>query len=391
MIIHVDMDAFFASVEVREQPWLTDKPIIVGAAASRRGVVAAANYEARKFGIHSAMPTITAQRKCPHLIVLPVQMGLYSEVSQQIRDIFARYTPLIEPLSLDEAFLDVTSSQRLFESAETIARRIKKDIHQELALVASVGLAPNKFIAKLASDAEKPNGFVVVAPQQVQRFLDPIPVQRLCGVGDTTAKILGYLGIHTLAQLRQQQPEVLQRNLGKLGEHLLQLAQGVDERPVVTEKQAKSISHETTFAMDISDKCPLLACLLHLTEQVAWRLRKQNLRGNTLLIKVRFADFTTITRARTLNRPSHSTDKIWQLAADLFDKVMIDAALPVRLLGIGISKFDTSIQVQQDLFEEDKDKRSIIDAVTDKINFRFGRNALQRGRTINAPDPRQLM
>ncbi len=299
-ILHVDMDAFFASVEARERPELRGRPLIVGGTPQGRGVVAAASYEARRFGVHSAMPTATALRLCPKAVVLPPRHGLYSQVSRQIHAVFERYTPQIEPLSLDEAFLDVTGSLRLFGSAETIGREIKREIREELDLVASVGVAPNKFLAKLASDMNKPDGFFQFIPDRIAESLDPLPVTRLWGVGPASARQLERLGIRTVGQLRHYSRQLIARHLGRGGEHLWELAHGIDERPVISEQEAKSVSNETTFANDIDDPASLRGWLSELAEQVGWRLRRQQLAGRTVTIKVRFKDFTTVTRSLSL-------------------------------------------------------------------------------------------
>ncbi|NIR31889.1 MAG: DNA polymerase IV, partial [Gammaproteobacteria bacterium] len=253
MILHVDMDAFYASIEIRDLPELAGRPVVVGGSPEGRGVVAAASYTARRYGIHSAMPAATARRLCPQVVFLPVRMDHYAHVSGRLRAIFERYTPLVEPLSLDEAFLDVRASQRLFGSSERIARRIKDDIEAELRLTASVGVAPNKFLAKIASDLDKPNGLVIVAADRVQAFLDPLPVGRLWGVGAATEKTMTQLGIRTVGDLRAHSRDALHAAFGRAGEHFWQLARGIDERPVVPEREAKSLSRETTFDRDIDD------------------------------------------------------------------------------------------------------------------------------------------
>jgi len=381
-ILHVDMDAFYASVEERENPQLNGKPVIVGGTAEGRGVVSAANYAARKFGIHSAMPMVTALRLCPDVIRISPRISFYADVSAQIRAIFARYTPQIEPLSLDEAFLDVTASEKLFHSAEQIARNIKQDIRNELQLVASVGVAPNKFIAKIASDINKPDGFVVVDDHAVQAFLDPLPVTRLWGAGKVTVALFEKMGIRTIGQLRRQSREWLASHMGQFGEHLWQLANGIDDRAVISEGQAKSISHETTFAEDLRSKELLIAWLLHLTEQVGSRLRRYALKGRTVTVKIRYHDFKTVTRSHTVSAETDNTDQLWQVVQRLFLDNWNDK-IPVRLIGMGVSALSHSGEHMQqgDLFLNESIVK--IDRLADSINSRFGPNTVQRGRSKN--------
>jgi DNA polymerase-4 len=380
-ILHIDMDAFYASVEEREQPKLKGQPVVVGGSRQRRGVVSAANYEARKFGIHSAMPAATAHRLCPHAVFLPVRIDFYARISHEIRRIFQRYTPLVEPLSLDEAFLDVTGSEGLFGSAVTIGRAIKKEIRDELNLVASVGVAPNKFLAKIASDLEKPDGFVVVDPDRIQEFLGPLPVTRLWGVGKQSNKALQRLRVKTIADLRQLPIEVLHDHFGSHGEHLWRLAHGIDDRRVVPDREAKSISHETTFAEDISDVDVLKAWLLDLTDQVARRLRRHQLRGRTVRIKVRYSDFRTITRAQSLPLPTNSTDELWRTVRELYERAAVRQ--PVRLLGMGVSELRQGDAVQGMLFDrQEAERQSRIDEMGDQVRDRFGLGALKRGATL---------
>jgi DNA polymerase-4 len=374
------MDAFYASVEERDRPELVGKPVIVGGTPEQRGVVSAANYVARKFGVHSAMPAITARRLCPHGVFLHPRIRHYAEVSRQIREIFERFTPLVEPLSLDEAFLDVTGSEQLFGSASEIGRQIKHAILSETGLVVSVGVAPNKFLAKSASDIKKPNGFFVVEPEHVQEFLDPLPVERLWGVGKQSSKAFQQLGIRTIGQLRQWPIETLKDRFGSHGEHLWQLAHGIDDDPVVPEREAKSISHETTFEEDIDDLEVLRAWLVDLTEQVAWRLRRHRLRGRTVHIKVRFADFSLITRSQTLPEPTDITNELWQTADEMLRNRLPANHLPVRLVGMGVSGFDTREHVQGLLFDQDQRKKHAgLDMAADQIRERFGSSALRRG------------
>ncbi len=380
MILHVDMDAFYASVEERECPALVGQPVVVGGSVDARGVVAAANYEARKYGVHSAMPSVVARRLCPHAVVIPPRIGFYSEISREIREIFERYTPLIEPLSLDEAFLDVTASETLFGTAPEMASAIKKDVVKELGLVASVGVAANKFIAKLGSDLEKPDGLVVVEPGREQAFLDPLPVGCVWGIGKASGEVFRGLGIHTIGDLREYPLEALRSRFGRHGEHLWRLARGIDERSVVPDHDAKSISHETTFAQDIDDETVLHSWMLDLTEQVGRRLRRHQLRARTVQIKVRFNNFHTITRARSLQQPTDITSELWGVANELLRTSRTRDSRPVRLLGMGASGLDDSAVIQEDLFDVDtRKKQGKIDSLMDSVTERFGKSAMRRG------------
>ena len=284
-ILHIDMDAFYASVEVRDNPAYQGKPVLVGGTPEQRGVVAACSYEARRFGIHSAMPMGQAIRLCPRAVVLPVRMSRYVEVSRQIRQIFLSYTPEIEPLSLDEAFLDVSGCIALFGSAETIGRKIKQEIKDRTGLTASVGLAPNKFLAKLASDLEKPDGFVILTEQNKQQILDPLPVSKIWGIGNVTDKALEKVGIKTIEQLRTAPRYKLSMVFGNQVEDILELAQGIDNRKVESCSEAKSLSAEETFPLDIRDKDVLTAVLIHQVEEVAQRLREEGLQARTMTLK----------------------------------------------------------------------------------------------------------
>jgi len=383
MIIHLDMDAFFVSVEEREQPELAGLPVVVGGTASGRGVVAAANYEARKFGVYSAMPMANAIRLCPHLVCLPVNMPLYINVSQKIHEIFYRYTPEIEPLSLDEAFLDVSASEKLFGTAAEIARLIQSDIKKECRLIASAGVAPNKFVAKIASDIDKPAGFVVVEPGDIQNFLDPLPIKRIWGVGKKTEQQLHQIGIRTILDLRSQSPDKLAHRFGKLGEHIFRLANGQDKREVVSDARARSISSETTFASDITDTEALLAILSQLSEQVAVRLRNKNIKGKTVSIKLRFHDFNTITRSKTLSESTFQTRYIWLTVKQLLLDALESGEVAIRLIGVSVSGFTTEDVVQGDLFSSAADhpgKQDSLDALSDEINQRFGKSKIHRGR-----------
>lgn len=383
MILHIDMDAFYASVEQRDRPELVGKPVVVGGTPEGRGVVAAASYEARQFGVQSAMPAVTARRLCPTAVFLPSRIGYYAEVSQQIRAIFDRYSPAVEPLSLDEAFLDVAGTEKLFGAACDVGRRIQREIQEELHLAASVGVAPNKFIAKIASDLRKPRGFVEVDRDGIQEFLDPLGIERLWGVGKVSQHVLHKLGVRTIGQLRQLDASILRDHFGKQGDHLWRLAHGIDDRSVVPDHLAKSISHETTFARDIDDFEVLRAWLLELTEQVARRLRRQKLRGRTVHLKVRFSNFRTITRSQTLAEPTDVTDELWRTAAEMLSSRLPDNPLPIRLLGMGVSGFGQPGAVQGTLFQDEHhEKQSRLDATRDAIANRFGNGALGRGTDV---------
>jgi DNA polymerase-4 len=388
MILHVDMDCFYAAIEMRDDPSLVGKPVIVGGTADGRGVVAAANYEARKFGVHSAMASVTAHRRCPHAVVIRPRIGYYAQVSQQIREIFEQFTPIIEPLSLDEAFLDATGSESLFGPAAEIGRQIKGQVRDNLGLVASVGVAPNKFLAKIASDVQKPDGFVVVEAADVQAFLDPLPVGRIWGVGKVTGKVFERLGIRTIGQLRNLSLDSLHEFFGTSAEHYWQLARGIDKRPVVPDREAKSISHETTFAEDIADMDILRAWLVDLVEQVARRLRQHDLRGRTVDLKVRFADFTTISRSATLREPTHATQELLDAGLELLNSRLPPRHLPVRLLGFGVSHLDDSGKTQQHLFEQpDRERSQELDSVADQIAAKFGKRAIRRGAGLQPDKP----
>ncbi len=383
MILHVDMGAFYASVEERDDPTLCGKPVIVGGTPEGRGVVSAANYVVRRFGVHSAMPTATALRLCPQAIVLRPRIDHYADVSCQIREIFDHYTPLVEPLSLDEAFLDVAGTENLFGPPSEIARQIKSEILQTLRLVASVGVAPNKFLAKIASDLRKPDALVVVADEDILEFLDPLPVSRLWGVGPSAQKVFTDLGIDTIKAVRQLSAERLTELFGRMGERLWELARGIDRRPVIPDRDAKSVSHETTFPSDIRDHEVLRGWLLELAEQVACRLRRQQLCGRTVQLKLRFSDFHTITRSKTLPEPSNVTQEICDVAVELLESGLSSSKLPVRLLGVGLSGLELARPRQKTLFaDEERERDTRLDAIRDQISERFGASALRRASGI---------
>lgn len=384
------MDAFYASVEERENPELKGKPLIVGGQASARGVVAAANYAARKYGIHSAMSTANAVKKCPQLLVVKPRGELYSKISKQIRAIFYRYTPIIETLSLDEAFLDPHGSERLHGDAETIGRQIKTDLKRELDLIASVGVAANKFVAKLASDFDKPDGFTIVKPDDVQAFLDPLPVNRIWGVGKAANAKLSKHNIKTICDLKAKSPQFLDQLFGQYGEQLWHLAHGIDERKVTPDGDVKSVSQETTFAQDLTYYPAIESTALYLTEGVGYRLRESGLKGKTVTIKIRYDDFKTITRSRSMDFKTSQTNALWKVVKILFKETLGNKPFAIRLIGIGVSNFGEyeELATQTDLFEtrpqipDPKPKGQLLDQLTDQIKHKFGKESIKRGKSI---------
>ncbi len=375
------MDAFFASVEQLDNPDLAGKAVVVGGSVEGRGVVSAASYEARKFGIHSAMPMSQAVRQCRNLIVLPVRMKRYAELSQQIHGIFQTFTPQIEPISLDEAFLDVTGSLRLFGSAERIGHDIKRQIRDRLGLVASVGIANNKFLAKLASDLDKPDGFVIITEENKQQILDPLPVGRIWGVGKVTEKALISRGVHTIEQLRKTPAGVLESIFGDQTSHILDLAHGIDDRQIEPGREAKSVSSEQTFATDINDKDILLGVLLNQVEDVAQRLRMNDSEARTITLKLRYGDFRTITRSMTFDYATNTTRTLWQAAENVFLKWHKKSRGKLRLLGFGASGLQKAGSGQQQLFgEPGQEKQKRLDKAFDEIRGKFGHDAGRRGK-----------
>jgi len=381
-ILHIDMDAFYASVEQRDNPELRGKPLVVGG-GSNRGVVAAASYEARRFGIRSAMPIRDAMRRCPELLRVPPRMAHYQGVSQQIFEIFRTYSPLVEGLSLDEAFLDVSDSRSLFGSENSIALRIKNQIRSVTELTASVGVAPNKLLAKIASDLEKPDGLVVITHENIHSILDPLPVRVIPGVGRETFAKLAKFHIYTIADLRNASRRDLTSVFGRFAERMRQRASGIDDRPVVASRDEKSISAEETYDQDLSDVVVMNRELLRLAEKTAARLRSRKLVAGTIQVKIREADFTTYTRQRSIHPPSCSTDQLFQMAKQLLAAWLAEhPEARIRLLGVGGSEL--AADGQRDLFaslpETGKDD---VDQAVDRIRERFGALAVGRARTLD--------
>ncbi len=347
-IIHIDMDAFYASVEQRDHPELRQRPVIVGGDPNGRGVVATCSYEARKFGIHSAMPAARAYRLCPQAIFVRPRFSVYRQVSQQIREIFLSYTDLVEPLSLDEAYLDVTVNKFNIQSATWIAQEIRRKIRHETGLTASAGISYNKFLAKIASDVNKPDGLTLVTPEQANDFIAALPIRRFHGVGRVTEKKMQQLGINTGADLLRFSLEDLHRYFGKAGAYYYYIARGIDQRPVVPDRVRKSIGKETTLGEDLADRSRMLTILGALSEQVAETLAAKQTSGLTLTLKVKYADFQQVTRSISREQAIESSEDILALAEELLKKT--DAGeRSVRLLGVTVSHLTTDVPALESL------------------------------------------
>lgn len=347
-ILHVDMDAFYASVETRDNPSLAGLPVCVGGPSDQRGVIAAASYEARRFGVHSGVSTAEARRLCPDLVLLPPDFERYTSASRDIMAIFRSYTPLVEPLSLDEAFLDVEGCERLFGSPVDVGRAIQRDILRRTGLPSTVGVAPTKFLAKLASDLAKPEGFKVIQAHEARDVLDPLSVSRIAGVGPRTAKRLEALGVQTIGDLARRERAEVVAEFGATGAWIHDLAHGIDTRRVTPRREEKSHGMERTFASDVSDRDELRRHLLDFCEEVAFGLRDKGLRGRTVTLKARYSDFTTLTRTKTLDNPTNLGPRIYSVARELLDRLPI---APLRLLGVQISSLsDVRAPIQETLF-----------------------------------------
>ena len=385
-ILHVDMDAFYASVEQRDDPALRGRPVIVGGTGGR-GVVAAASYEARRYGVHSAMPVREALRRCPEAVCVPPRIGHYAAVSEQIFAVFHEFTPLVQGLSLDEAFLDVTASTGALGDAEHIAREIKRRIRERAGLTASVGVAPNKLVAKIASDLRKPDGLVIVKPDEIGALLDPLPIRRLAGLGARTAPKVEALGIRTLGELRRASAAQLRPIFGRYTERVQQRAAGIDDRPVIPDRDEKQISAEETFDVDIADRARLRAELVRLVDKASARLRARGLMAGCVTVKIRRRDFVTYTRQRHFEPPTQETRVIIAIASELLEAWL--AAQPgaaLRLLGVGMSELAPAVQL--DLFTAPQTARNReLDAAVDRIRERFGKVALTRASALERPAP----
>lgn len=381
-ILHIDMDAFFASVEQLDDPSLVGRCVIVGG-QSQRGVVAAASYEARKFGIHSAMPVFQARQRCRDLVIVPPRRKRYAELSRRIMAILGEFSPLVEPLSIDEAFVDITGCNRLYGDAGQTARAIKARIHSEIGLTCSVGLAPNKFLAKIASDMDKPDGLTIITPEQVDGFIRTLPIRKVPGVGRRAFELLQPLGIRYLGQVRDLPMELLTRKLGKFGHRLMELAHGRDETPVTPCGETKSVSTETTLARDTLDREELSRYLHSQSQSVARDLRRKGLRARTISLILKTSDFQRHSRSRTLPKPVQSAERIYKTALALLQSFPL--TLAVRLVGVGASGLQTAeTAVQADLFPDADEKLDVkwekVDRAMDAVAERFGKSALKRGK-----------
>jgi DNA polymerase-4 len=379
-ILHVDMDAFYASVEERDRPELKGKPVIVGGTGGR-GVVAAASYAVRRFGVHSAMPIVTALRLCPEAICIPPRMSRYKEVSSRVFGIFHEFTPLVEGLSLDEAFLDVTASQRLLGDGEVIAVEVRRRIRAATDLTASVGIGPNKLLAKIASDLNKPDGLFRIGPDNLYTVLDALPIQKLFGVGRKSLPTVQAAGIRTFGDLRHADEQTLWRAFGKHGKAMRDRASGIDDRPVEPDREEKSISAEETYSVDLRGSEDIKRQLLHLADRTTARLRAAGLSAGRVIVKVRRSDFTTYTRQRAAEPPTQDTAVVSGIAQALLAE-WLDAQphAAVRLLGVGVG--DLQVLRQSDLFSASAPKESRLDATLDGIRERFGTALVTRASLL---------
>jgi len=376
----MDMDAFFASVEQLDNPSLRGKCVVVG--GSHRGVVAAASYEARKYGIRSAMPIFQARQRCPHLVIVAPHRRRYAEISQCVMEILRTFSPLVEPISIDEAYVDITGCARLHGEPRETGRAVKACIKARTKLTCSVGIAPNKFLAKIASDLEKPDGLTLITPDQTAGFIEALPIAKVPGVGPHAQERLAGLGIQSLGQIRRLPEALLVRRLGKFGHRLMALAHGQDDSPVVPESAAKSVSSELTLDRDTTDRNVLACHLLAQSETVARQLRKEAVRARTITLKLKSADFAQHTRSHTLARPVQSSDPIYQTALSLL--AAFPLVQPVRLIGTGAGNLQPeSMPVQQELFgrpeENQRGQWEKLDRVLDAITERYGRRSVVRG------------
>lgn len=379
-ILHIDLDAFFVSVELLDRPDLRGKPVAVGGRADERGVIASASYEARKFGVRSAMPTRTALQLCPALILLPGRHDIYSQHSREVMSMLSEVTPQIEQISIDEAFLDVTGTELRYGSADKLAHWLHDRIRNELGLPCSIGIASNKLVAKIATEQAKPNGICRVPFGQEAAFLAPLPVRALWGVGPKTAEILKSMGVETIGQIIQTRSDTLVRHFGQRGAaDLIRRASGEDESPVESAQSIKQVSQETTFTRDVADVSSLRSVLLELSEHVGARLREDQLSARTIAIKIRYGDFTTFTRQTTLPQPIDLDQPIFETAWSLFEANW--NRRPIRLIGVAARGLGLAAR-QLSLFEPRSERIDQLTRTVDQIRHRFGTQSLQRGSLI---------
>lgn len=379
-ILHCDLDAFFASVEQRDNPSLRGKPVIVGGTPQSRGVVSTCSYEARQYGVKSAMPASQALRLCPQGVFLPVDMKRYQQASQQIFQILSDYSPVMEPLSIDEAFLDVTGCTSLFGSPEIIARTIKDRVLQEAGLIISTGISYNKFLAKLATELGKPDGLMVITPQEAQMILDPLPVSYLWGVGKKTIQIFEHMGISTIGEVRQAPAELLEKRLGSSARAIMDMASGIDLRPLETDRTARSMGREITFGKDVGDQEQLKTALLEFSEYIGRRLRAAGLKAKAISIKLRYHDFKTITRSRTISTPICSDLDLYDTAVSLLQETEPGQ---VRLIGLQVELDYHQGLVQGNIFDTGQEAENLlIDKTIDQLRERFGNKAITRASLL---------
>jgi len=385
-IMHIDLDAFFVSVEQTLNPKLRGKPVVVGGRPERRGVVASASYEARAFGLHAGMPLATAARLCPQAIFIEGSFPKYREASQKFMTILAEFSPYLEPVSLDEAYLDATGFESIYGSTHQMAVNIKQRIRDELGIGASVGIASGKVVAKVASELSKPDGLVEVVAGDEGSFLAPLPIAKLPGIGKKTERILNGLGVHTIGELAIMPLSTLKSHFGVSGELLHRYANGIDEREVEPPSAAKSISRETTFGQDTRDRLLLKATLRYLSERVGSELRQQGKQARCVTLKLRYADFTTITRRHTLGQASDTDQTIFDTGQKLLKReLLVQAKQPIRLIGIGVANLVEPGR-QLDMLDTSAQRSERLNKAIDRIRNKYGFTAIQTGRTLRLKD-----
>jgi DNA polymerase-4 len=387
VILHIDMDAFYASVEQMDNPALRGRPVIVGG-ISNRGVVSAASYEAREFGVRSAMPIFKAKQRCPEGVYLPVRMNRYQEVSRQVMEILEWFSPLVEQVSIDEAYMDISGVDKLLGLPRDIGLEVKRRIRETTSLTCSIGIAPNKFLAKVASDLDKPDGLTIIPPAKVPQFIQRLPIEKVPGVGKKALQTLYKMRVLTLGDIRKLGERALLEKTGKFGERLLKLSMGIDETPVLPHMAAKSISSERTLSEDTNDREILKKKLMIQSEMVGKRAREKGVKGTTITLKVKRADFTQMTRRATMGKATNSTNAIYRQGLKLLAQVKISTKF--RLIGIGLSNLVrvTDIPKQLDLFKEPEPHEKSwedVERAMDAIKDRFGRDAIKRGGVIKGP------